>query len=181
MSWSIMAKKTQATIQLKFFSSFFFLFFFHVFVSSSIEGALEDLSLPSDVLGEKRLNSSSAFVFPSPNYSSNIKNPSYNSNFFFPSNCLAMEKQKSSYSSGFRCSWPSPNNFRCWKLLDDGPKNPSCNSNPILDPSCSLGFFLFLFFFSCFFLGWEHPRRAKIFWAKKGWAWVWSHKIVQPN
>jgi hypothetical protein len=101
MSWSIMAKKTQATIQLKFFSSFFFLFFFHVFVSSSIEGALEDLSLPSDVLGEKRLNSSSAFVFPSPNYSSNIKNPSYNSNFFFPSNCLAMEKQKSSYSSGF--------------------------------------------------------------------------------
>jgi hypothetical protein len=38
-----------------------------------VEGALEDLSLPLDFLGETRLNSSSAFVFPLLNYLSNIK------------------------------------------------------------------------------------------------------------
>jgi hypothetical protein len=81
--------------------------------------------------------------------------------FVFLASCLAMEKRKSSYSSGFWCSWPLPNNFWCGELLNDGPKNPSCNLNPISNPSCSLSFlFYFYFLMCCFFLGWEYLGRS---------------------
>jgi hypothetical protein len=99
-SWSTMAKNTQATTRV-FFFFFLFSFFFVCLFSSLVEGTLEDFSLLSDFLGEKRLNSSSAFVFPLSNYSNNIKNLSYNLSFVFLASCLAMEKRKSSYSSGF--------------------------------------------------------------------------------